>query len=268
MKSSKPKRPAVPERAPNELLPQERAAFQRIVERRKARTPPPTFKVIYTDTQVSITPDHQDAVVGHALLADALATGNTSFSSGLLEQVANIARSGKKLTPSELNFMLAMIHEIAPRDPLESLLASQMAAVHNATMVAARRLNHCETITQQDSASNMLNKLARTFAAQLEALKRYRSTGEQNVRVTHQHVNVNANQAVVGINPGGGGIDENKSQSHALAASAEASTPDACGPALLGHEQTLGVPMPGTGRERAECVPNARGASRGAEGKS
>ena len=40
-----------------------------------------------------------------------------------------------------------------------------MAAIHNATMVAARRLNHGETIPQQDSASNMLNKLARTFAS-------------------------------------------------------------------------------------------------------
>jgi hypothetical protein len=35
----------------------------------------------------------------------------------------------------------------------------------------------------------MLNKLARTFAVQVEALKKYRSTGEQSIRV--QHVTVN-----------------------------------------------------------------------------
>ncbi|MEZ5854390.1 MAG: hypothetical protein R3D67_06410 [Hyphomicrobiaceae bacterium] len=101
-----------------------------------------------------------------------------AFSGGLFDQLANVARQGKRLTEEELNFVLAVVHEIGPRDPTEALLASQMAAIHNAIM-ASRRLTHCETIAQQDSNSNMLNKLARTFTAQIEALKRYRSTGEQ-----------------------------------------------------------------------------------------
>jgi hypothetical protein len=36
-------------------------------------------------------------------------------------------------------------------------------------------------IPQQDSAERAFNKLARTFAAQLEALKRYRGGGEQTM---------------------------------------------------------------------------------------
>jgi hypothetical protein len=43
----------------------------------------------------------------------------------------------------------------------------------------ARRLADVETIAQQDSAKRALNKLARTFAMQMEALKRYRTGGEQ-----------------------------------------------------------------------------------------
>ena len=76
--------------------------------------------------------------------------------------------------------------------------------MRNATMVAARRLSQVETIPQQDSASSMLNKLARTFAAQVEALKRYRSAGEQTIKV--QHVTVNeGGQAIVGnLNQGVG----------------------------------------------------------------
>jgi hypothetical protein len=61
-------------------------------------------------------------------------------------------------------------------------------------------------IPQQDSAERAFNKLARTFAAQVEALKRYRTGGEQRVIV--QHVNVNeGGQAIVGAvnHPGGGG---------------------------------------------------------------
>ena len=44
-----------------------------------------------------------------------------------------------------------------------------------ASMTFARRLAHVDNIPQQDSAQNAFNKLARTFAAQVEALKRYRS---------------------------------------------------------------------------------------------
>ena len=57
----------------------------------------------------------------------------------------------------------------------------------------------------QDSAERGFNKLARTFAAQMETLKRYRTGGEQ--KVTVQHVTVNeGGQAVVGnVSHGGGG---------------------------------------------------------------
>ena len=42
---------------------------------------------------------------------------------------------------------------------------------------------------QQELAVNTATKLARTFSAQLDALKRYRTGGEQ--KVTVQHVSVN-----------------------------------------------------------------------------
>ena len=52
---------------------------------------------------------------------------------------------------------------------------------HNATKMFARRLAHVDNIPQQDSAQNAFNKLARTFAAQVSALKDYRSKGEQKM---------------------------------------------------------------------------------------
>ena len=148
-----------------------------------------------------------------------------------------------------------------PKDETEALLAAQMAAIHNATMVAARRLYHVETIPQQDSASNMLNKLARTFAAQVEALKKYRSAGEQTIKV--QHVTVNeGGQAIVGnVNQGGGDTANNGDQPHEPCAAAE------CGPALLSHEQTVPAQMSSAGRPRLEGVPVSRGAGRGTKGQ-
>ena len=121
----------------------------------------------------------------------------TSSASYHLLELADVSRSGKVTTKQELNFILSIVQGINPKDETEALLAAQMAAIHNATMVAARRLSHVETIPQQDSASTMLNKLTRTFAAQVEALKRYRSAGEQTIKV--QHVTVNeGGQAIVG----------------------------------------------------------------------
>jgi hypothetical protein len=106
--------------------------------------------------------------------------------------------------------MLSVIKGVKPRDQVEALLAAQMAAVHTATMTWAQRLAHVKTIPQQDSAERAFNKLARTFAAQVEALKRYRSRGDQTVRVEHVTVN-EGGQAIVGnVSHGGRGPRKNQ----------------------------------------------------------
>jgi hypothetical protein len=240
----------------------ERAALDRVLKRQASKAPAARFNIEMTAANVaSISADHPAPAIGHGLLADALGTGNYEFAGGLLTQLADVARSGKVATKQELNFMLSVVHGINPRDETEALLATQMAAIHKATMVAAARLTRVETIPQQDSASNMLNKLARTFAAQVEALKRYRSAGEQTIKV--QHVTVNeGGQAIVGnVSQGGGGTAKNGGQPHEPCAAAE------CGPALLGHQQTVPAPMSSASRPRLEGVPDSRGAGRGSEGQ-
>jgi hypothetical protein len=83
------------------------------------------------------------------------------------------------------------------QNQLEAMLAAQMAAVHVASMTCARQLAGVETIAEYDSAERAFNKLTRTFAMQMEALKRYRSGAEH--KVTLQHVSVaEGGQAIVG----------------------------------------------------------------------
>jgi hypothetical protein len=260
-----PPPPADPK--PYEPTAHERAAAQRLLDRRANKPPAPKYKVTIANGRTNITADHREPVVAFSLLTNAFSTSDAHFAEGLLYQLADASRTGKDLTARELNTMIATVHAIGPRDPTETLLATQMAAVHQATMVAARRLNHTETIAQQDSCSGMLNKLARTFASQVEALKRYRADGEQKVTVQHQHVNVSANQAVVGVNQGGGGAHEKSSQSHVLGKSEAASPPNASGTALLSHEQAVPMPMPGAGSEGQEGVPVPRCESGRAEGE-
>ena len=56
-----------------------------------------------------------------------------------------------------------------------------------------------------NAGSHAFNKLARTFTTQMEALKRYRTGGQQKMTVEHVTVN-DGGQAIVGnVSSGGGG---------------------------------------------------------------
>jgi hypothetical protein len=179
-----------------EPTPRELAALdtyhQRAAERPRAR-----LKVTKKGTAAQIGPDHPNEAIGNVLLMEAVGTTSVDFLQGLLNQLVNAASKGAAPDEKSINFMLSVVKGIAPKDQVEAMLAAQMAAVHMASMTFARRLNHVETLPQQDSAERALNKLTRTFAAQVEALKCYRTGGEQ--KVTVEHVTVNAGgQAIVG----------------------------------------------------------------------
>jgi hypothetical protein len=80
---------------------------------------------------------------------------------GLRKKVACIGSPGNRVDEASGNFLLSVIRGVKPRDQLETMLAAQMAVVHAATMMMARRLNHVDNIAQQDAAERALNKLAR-----------------------------------------------------------------------------------------------------------
>src|SRR2546430_11823768 len=112
-------------------------------------------------------------------------TADADVIDGLRGQFVSASAQGREPDERGVHFMLSMVKGVAAKDQVEAMLAAQMAAVHMATMTFARRLAHVNDLPQQDSAERAFNKLARTFASQIEALKRYRSVGEQTVRVEH-----------------------------------------------------------------------------------
>jgi hypothetical protein len=178
--------------------PSEKVAAKRALQRRVEAPPAPRIKVKQTDSRtVSFSFEHENQPVGQLLLAEALGSADMDFINGLLGQLANAAKRNGTVAEADINFLISVIKDIKPRDQLEAMLVAEMAVVHEATMAAARRLGNIENILQQDSAVNALTKLTRTFAVQMEALKRYRSAAEQ--KVTVQHVNISdGGQAIVG----------------------------------------------------------------------
>src|SRR5438552_9556428 len=184
------------EKTVREVTAAERTAMEKYLARLKAN-PSIRFKVSNNGSNPQIRFDHPHQLIGKALVMDALASADRDFLNGMVNQLANASSRDQDIDERGLNFMLSVIKGIEPRDQLEAMLAAQMAAVHVASMTFAGCLANVEDIPQQDSAERAFNKLTRTFAMQMEALKRYRTGAEQ--KVTLQHVSVaEGGQAIVG----------------------------------------------------------------------
>ncbi len=224
---------------PYQPTPADAQAFDAYLDARKKAAP--RLKVV-PGAKRAVTIDYPDKDFGQITLMKALGTTDGDFLKGLVAQLVDAGSRGPAPDEDGTNFMLAVVKGIEPRDQVEAMLAAQMAAVHNATMTFARRLAGVETISQQDSAERAFNKLARTFAAQTEALKRYRSGGEQKMTVQHVHV-AEGGQAIVGnVTSPAEGVGARKKpevQPHALA-------------------YAPGVEMPRHIEEERATVPSAR----------
>ena len=169
-----------------------------------AREKAPPMQLKMQDGALHICFDCEHSEIATLLQMADIGTRDCDFHKGLVGQIARLGAHGRKVDSENSNFVMAVVRSVEPRDELEAMLATQMGAIHAATMMLARRLNHVETIPQQDAAERALNKLARTFATQMDALKRYRTGGQQKVTVEHVTVN-SGGQAFVGTVAGGGG---------------------------------------------------------------
>ncbi len=108
------------------------------------------------------------------------------------------------------NNALAILNGIQPQDELEGMLAVQMIAVHNIAMETMRlAILGGQTFLGKQSNVSYATKMLRTFMAQMETLKKYRTGGQQKMIVEHVHVN-EGGQAIVGtVNQGGTKNDKN-----------------------------------------------------------
>jgi hypothetical protein len=139
--------------------------------------------------------DHPDETTGRELIMDALGSADPVFLNGLFPQI-HIASGGDfAFDQRRMDFMLSVIKGIKPRNQLEAMLAAQMAAVHMAVMAFAGQVIPMQYPPQQDFRTRALYNLARTFAAQMDALWRYRASAEQSA--SKNAVN-DGNQAVGG----------------------------------------------------------------------
>ena len=141
--------------------------------------------------------DHPDPQAGERLLAEALGAVDRDALHGLLSQLAKASAVARRPDQGNLAYMISMLKSIAPKDSLEVMLAAQMVCVHVATMRCACRLACTDDVPQQESLTRALTRLARTYAAQMEALSRHRSNGACAITVQNLSVQ-DGGKAVVG----------------------------------------------------------------------
>ncbi len=196
-----------PSEAIDRLSDAQRRRLARTTNDMLAHEAAPSIKLELKGQELKITYDCDSAEVAMLLQMADIGTRDRDFHRGIVGQVACLGSHGRRVDSEAANFVLAVVRAVKPRDELEAMMATQMGAIHAATMMMARRLNHVETLPQQDSAEGALNKLARTFASQMEALKRYRTGGQQKVTVEHVTVN-SGGQAIVGSVQAGGAANE------------------------------------------------------------
>lgn len=164
------------------------------VRRRQSMTP-----VSQAGAQPSgISPDHPNEADEYGPFMKALGTTDRDFAKALFGQLLNASkRDADKFDGDGLFFSLAVIKDAKPEDQLVAMHLTQMAEVHAAMMRQSGQHARAENTAQQESATRAMTQLARTYTAQLEALKRYRAGSDQ--KVTVQNVSVTeGGQAIVG----------------------------------------------------------------------
>jgi hypothetical protein len=232
----------------------ERAEVRDYLARAKARRRAPRFAVERQPGKpVRLNPTQVHPGVAAVRMMNALGTTSVDLADRLVGQILNTTHlqpSGQPISEQNLNAALAAVTGIGPRDEAEAMLAAQMVGVHWTAMELLHQVGATGNRVLFNDAGNLAVKLLRTYTAQIEALKRYRSAGEQ--RVVVQHVNVMADQAAVQVNPmstpqGEGDGAKTEDQPHAQAVdhvSAHASVGS-----LRGPDPARGtVPAAGCGR--------------------
>jgi hypothetical protein len=167
---------------------------------RPVRQRPVRVKLTRADAFVAATyPPDGETENWWRRLNEALGTMSSDFVNASLLQLQAAARSPfGTVSETAMNAALAMIAAAAPRDEIEAALAIQMACTHTAARSILSKLDSGLATERRIAAfGSAAARLIKTYAMQVEVLRRLRHGGQQYVRVEHVHVN-SGGQAVIG----------------------------------------------------------------------
>ena len=131
-------------------------------------------------------------------LKNAFGTTSSAFVEASLHQLIAAARlPNSGICEIAVNASLAFVEGAKPRDEIECALVIQMACTHSAAMAVLDRLGKAAGERTVAAMASAAARLLRSYATQVEALRRLRNGGSQTVRVEHVYVN-EGGQAIIG----------------------------------------------------------------------
>ena len=178
---------------------------------------PPKLEQWKEDSKTMCWVQINDPKLAGVTMMEAFGTADHKLQSFFLDQVVQTFKGcvsvegiNEDALEAFANNTLSLLQGIAPKDEVEGMLAVQMIGAHNMAMAIMNRAMITEQTSEGRQAGvNQATKLLRTYTSQMEALKKYRTGGQQKVTVKHVHVNEGGKAIVGTVNKGGGGSNEN-----------------------------------------------------------
>lgn len=128
-------------------------------------------------------------------LAELFGVSSPQMADAVLNSAFNgLGRSGARFR----KLVVGLAQELEPKDAVEALLVSQMAATHAAMVTLLGNAVDTRSIQGREANERSSTRLSRTFLAQLEALQRYRGKTRHVVQVGSVSVH-DGGQAIVGV---------------------------------------------------------------------
>jgi len=194
------------------------------------------YRVEATNEGAKMIRPPENVTLNSLRLIEGMASNSADYVNIRLDDLGRYHGSRENLTTETLNASIAFVHGAKAEDTVQSTLAVQMAATHDAAMKALNRIGSSQFVEQAQMFGTLANKLLNTFTRQAEVLAKLQRGGEQTIK--HVHIDNRGGQAVVTDTVVARGAQVNVGeQGHGQGA---------CSPALLGSDpQGYGMPMPG-----------------------
>jgi hypothetical protein len=153
---------------------------------------------VSSDASKSHPPDGQQLDWWNRLKA-AMGTVSSDFVNATLLQLQAAARlPNSGISEIAVNSALCFIENAKPRDEIECALVIQMACMHSVAMAVAGRISGGHGSDRHIAMmASAVARLTRTYAFQVETLRRLRNGGTQLIRIERVSVS-DGSQAIIG----------------------------------------------------------------------
>jgi hypothetical protein len=153
---------------------------------------------VSSDASKSHPPDGQQLDWWNRLKA-AMGTVSSDFVNATLFQLQAAARlPNSGISEIAVNSALCFIENAKPRDEIECALVIQMACMHSVAMAVAGRISGGHGSDRHIAMmASAVARLMRTYAFQVETLRRLRNGGTQLIRIERVSVS-DGGQAIIG----------------------------------------------------------------------